>query len=187
LKPAQKYLEYLDSIFQVEPRFYTNESECKNIPGVTSIVYENIPEPGYITGLTYGLSLCSHPEWKYGRPELCLSVQSEDISWGQVPGFIANRLREKCPFCYGETINFKEKIADDSEMSAFFVFAPSIIDKNDYLDIDIGLDYKINIAGLYPIYESELKVINDIGLDAFWHSPGFDLYDINRKKIEAKQ
>ena len=50
--PIEKYLEYLDSIFQVEPEFFKEESLDKNLPGVMSIVYRDVPEKGMITALT---------------------------------------------------------------------------------------------------------------------------------------
>ncbi|GAA4166592.1 hypothetical protein GCM10022217_40620 [Chryseobacterium ginsenosidimutans] len=184
MTPIEKYIEHLDNIFQQEPLFYNNESLIDGVKGVTSIVYRDIPEKGFITAITYGLSLIEHPEWKLGRPELCISVESENLDWGIVAGFIANQLRGKASFCYGETINFGEQISEDSEMNAFLIFAPSILDKDDYLDIDVGTDYKINIAGLYPIYSDEIEVYNQIGLKEFWFHPNFDNYSVNRKRIK---
>lgn len=182
--PIEKYLDHLDRIFQVEPKFFPNDSLNPSLKGVTSIVYQDIPESGMITGVTYGLSLDKHPDWKFGRPELLISVKSEDIAWGQVAGFLANKFRGDCPFCYGNKINFREKISDYSEMDAFFVFVPPILEKPDFLNIDIGLEYKINIAGLYPIYASEMEIINKLGLEKFWHHPNFDLYNVNRMRIK---
>lgn len=119
LSPAENYLNYLDSIFQQEPEYHRNDSLMKEIPGVTSIIYQDIPEKGFTTGLTYGLSIVEHPQWKLSRPELCITVESNEKSWADVAGFIANNLRGKCPFCYGEIINFGEQISEDSEMDAF--------------------------------------------------------------------
>jgi len=181
--PAERYLEHWDSIFQKEPEFFKNDSLIDGVPGVTSIVYRDIPEEGYTTALTYGLSLVKHPDWKFGRPELCISVESSNIAWGQVVGFIANKLRGDCPFSYGDTVNFGEQISDDSDMSAFFVFAPSTLNKEDYLDISIGTEYKINIAGLYPMYSGERELFHKIGLEKFWHHPDFDNYSVRRKQL----
>jgi hypothetical protein len=183
LTPIEKYLEHLDKVFQVEPQFFREESLDDGFPGVTNIVYQDIPEKGMITALTYGLSLIKHEDWKFGRPELCICVESTDMAWGQVAGYLANQLRGKFPFCYGQTINFEERISDDSEMDAFLIFAPSILEKEDFLNVDLGMDYKINIAGLYPIYSSELKSIEELGLEGFWKHPNFDLYNVNREKI----
>ena len=184
MTPIEKYLDHLDNIFQVEPQFFREKSLDDRFPGVTNIVYPDIPEKGMTTVLTYGLSLVKHDDWKFGRPELCISVESKEDAWGQVAGYLANQLRGKFPFCYGQTIDFKEKISKDSEMDAFLIFAPSILDKGDFLDIDIGADYKINIAGLYPIYSSEFKKIDELGLEGFWKHPNFDLYNVSRNRVE---
>ena len=181
--PAERYLQHLNNIFQQEPLLFMEESHIPEMPGVTAIVYENIPKKGYITAFTYGLSLVKHPKWKYGRAELCISVASADIRWGRVVAYVANQLRGACPFTYGEVINFEQRISDDSGMDAFFVFAPSTIGKESYLDIDLGLDYKVNIASLYPIYSEEIGLFNEIGLEAFWHHEGFDNYVVSRPKM----
>ncbi len=182
--PVEKFMAHLDRIFQTEPEYYKEESETDGIAGVTSIVYKDIPEKGMITGITYGLSLGNHPDWKLGRPELIITVDSKDTSWAQVAGYLANSLRGHCPFSYSNTINFRKKISDESEMDAFLMFAPSILDKKDFANIDIGLNYKINIAGLYPIYASEMEYINKNGLEKFWKHPNFDMYNVNRKRIK---
>ncbi|ASK32833.1 hypothetical protein CEY12_19490 [Chryseobacterium sp. T16E-39] len=183
--PADQYLNHLYQIFQQEPELYLEESLIKGIPGITTIVYRDIPEKGCITAFTYGLSLVEHPDWKIGRAELCISVNSSHLDWAQAMGYIANQLRGDCPFSYAQVINFKEKISPDSEMDAFFIFAPSTIDKEDYLYIDIGTDYKVSIASLYPMYSDEIEIYNNIGLEKFWHHPSFDNYKVNRKKIKG--
>ncbi|WP_304233467.1 suppressor of fused domain protein [Jiulongibacter sediminis] len=167
----------------MEPEFYQNESLIDGLAGVTSIVYKDVPEKGFTTTLTYGLSVVDHPLWKLGRHELCISVKSSNIEWGKVIGFLANNLRGESPFSYGQTINFGEQISEDSEMDAFLLFAPSILEEEDYSNIEIGTDYKINLVGLYPMYSDELDSYNDLGLEAFLNHPNFDLYDVNRNKI----
>src|SRR5262245_46124043 len=122
---AEKYLQHLDDIFQTEPLFYTEESLEEGLPGVTMIVYKDVPEAGFITAFTYGLSLVAHPSWKYGRPELCISVESTELSWAMAMGYVANQLRGEAEFSYGEMINMEARISEDSEMEGFFIFAPS--------------------------------------------------------------
>ncbi|MBL7828190.1 MAG: suppressor of fused domain protein [Saprospiraceae bacterium] len=183
--PHERFAGHLDQIFQMEPRLFKEESSLEGIPGVTVFVYENVPEPGCITAVTYGLSLVEHPDWKHGRPELCISVESTDVTWGKAIAFLANQLRSKFAFSYGQMVNFHEKISLDSEMDAFFVFAPSILEKEDYLNIDIGTKYNINIAGIYPMYSEEMELMQQIGLEAFWHHPEFDNFSIRRKPIKT--
>jgi hypothetical protein len=185
MQPSEKYLEHLDAIFQQEPEFYSAPSTQPGLPGITAIVYRDIPEPGFTTAFTYGLSLVAHPDWKLGRPELCISVASDAPEWGIVVAEVASRLRGDCPFTYGQTINYEHPIAADTEMSAFFVFAPSTIDPEDYLGIDTGAGYKINIASLYPIYGEELQAFEKLGLKEFWHHPNYDNYSVSRQRIDA--
>lgn len=142
-----------------------------------------MPEPGYITGVTYGLSEVEHEEWKLARPELIISVQSTDVAWPLAVAEMANQLRGKCPFCYGDLINFGEAVSPESEMSAFFVFAPAILERGDFLDIDVGGPRPVSIAGMYPIHDSERSLFGEIGLEAFWHYAGFDMYDVRRKPM----
>ena len=184
--PAGQYLKHLEGIFNVKPEFYREEDNGEDLPAVSSIIYQQIPEPGMITGFTYGLSLANHPAWEHGRPELTLTVRSEEAGWGAVAGYLANGLRGNCPFSYGNTIRFGQKIAPDSDMDAFLVFAPSIFEQpSDYQHIDIGAPWKISIAALYPIYDSEVDLIDKFGLEKFWHHEGFDMYDVTRKPIET--
>lgn len=182
LTPIEKYLAHLEAIFQTEPLFYKEESLIEGLPGVTIIVYKDMPEPGYITGITYGLSSVTHPDWKFGRPELSITVASSSLDWPAAMGYLANNLRGEFNFSYGQAVNFGQ-ISEDSEMDAFFIFAPAILKKEDYLNIDIGLDYKINIAGLYPLYSDELEIYHQLGLEKFWHHPDFDVYSVTRKRI----
>lgn len=185
--PTERYLEHWADYFDPEPLFYGNESSTKDLPGVSTIVFKNSPEEGLITGITYGLSLVEHPNWTNGRGELCICVKSDSLAWPQVIGYIANKLRGSSPFSYGGTINFGQPISDDSEMDAFFIFAPGIFEnQTDYLDIDIGYDYKINVAALYPIYSEEIEVMKEIGLEKFWEHPDFDMFDVKRKRIKNK-
>jgi hypothetical protein len=76
------------------------------------------------TALTYGLSLEEHSEWRHGKAELCISVRSADPAWGYAIGFLAAQRRGTCPFCYGDTLDFQERMSDESAMTAFVVFAP---------------------------------------------------------------
>jgi len=82
-------------------------------------------------------------------------------------------------------MNFQRQICEESKMDAFFVFAPSIIGPDLYKDIDIGADYRVCIAGLYPMYSDEMPVLDQLGLKDFWHHKNFDLYDVNRAHIIA--
>jgi hypothetical protein len=179
---VERYLEHLDRLSGgVEPKFFPIGSHDSG-PSVMSIVYNDLPEPGLLTSLTYGLSLAEHEEWTLGRPELCISIRSNDATWGQAVGYMASTLAGDCPFCYGDTINFGEPIAPGTRLSAFVVFAPLVLDKVDYLNVLREPADVINVAGMYPIHDSECEFIHEEGLEAFWKLD-WDLYDPLRDPV----
>lgn len=178
-----RFLEHLDGIFRVEPDFYPIESVQAELPKTLCMVYRDIPEPGWITGVTFGLSEGEHAEWLGGHPELMISIASSDLSWPLAIAELANRLRGRCPFCYGDVIHFGGPMASDSEMSAFFVFVPAILERRYFADIDVGAEYPIHIAGMYPLYDSERAVIGEIGLESFMEHPHYDMYAVDRPAV----
>jgi hypothetical protein len=184
LSRIEKYLAHLDQLSGgVEPGFHRIPTSRENQKSVTVMAYENLPDD-LATALTYGLSLATHPEWKLGSPELCISVRSKDLSWAMAVGYLADQLRGNCPFHYGDTINFGEPIAKQSKMTAFVVFAPAVLDAED-CRIDVSLPGHeghdiINITGMYPIHEVERQYIQANGLEAFWDTD-WDMYDVRRK------
>jgi len=148
---------------------------------VTALVYRDLPEPGFITGLTYGLSLADHPEWRLGKPELMITVESTDINWAIVPAIFADEWRGQQAFIYGSTMNHGEPICPETKMSAFVIFAPAILEPAD-CDIDVGEPRKVILNGCYPIHESERKFIQANGLEAFWKLD-WDPFDVGRAPV----
>ncbi|WP_260193679.1 suppressor of fused domain protein [Actinophytocola gossypii] len=181
---VERYLAHLDRLSGgIEPVFQPVPSEG-DLPDVTVMIYRDLPEPGHVTGITYGLSLAEHPEWRHGRPELCLSVRSDDPAWAHAAGWVAGRLRGDCPFRYGDTIDFREQVSPESAMTSVFVFAPFVLDLKDYADIDVGPPGHeghdvVHIAGLYPIHDVEREYIHEHGLEDFWHRD-WDPADVTR-------
>jgi hypothetical protein len=179
---VERFLAHLDQISGgIEPLFYPVDSTHQGLKGITEILYKDLPEPGFLTGVTYGLSLAEHPDWRLGKPELIISVRSSDERWAHAVGLVAEQLRGVCPFTYGSTINFHAQISPESGMTAFVIFAPAVLDRDSFLNIDVG-DTKINIAGCYPIHETEMKFIDEQGLEAFWKRD-WDLYDVRRAPV----
>lgn len=131
-----------------------------------AIAYADLPEPGHLTAFTYGLSITEHPSWHYGRPELMISVRSQDVAWGLAIASMADALHGDCPFSYGNVISFGE-VSPESDMTDFVIFAPSALAPEDYRDINVG-GTKIGLAGCYPIHSSEAEFINREGFEAFW-------------------
>ena len=180
-----KFLEHLDAIFETEPEFFPVESKIPGATNLACMVYRDIPEADHVTGVTYGLSEVVHPSWHSARPELILSVQSTDTAWPLAVAQMANRLRGKCPFGYGDVVDFGENISEESEMSGFLVFTPAILAPGAALGIDVGAQQPLNLAGMYPIYKSEYAVLAEMGLERFWNHPNFDRYDVHRPAVTS--
>jgi hypothetical protein len=177
---VELFLAHLDRLSGgVEPRFFPLRSTHPAMPGVTVIVYDDLPGPGMVTGVTYGVSVASPPAWRLGKPELCISVRCSDLSWPRAVGHIAETQRGTNPFRYGDTIIFGETIAPGSSVTAFAIFAPAVLGRPDYTGIDVRNALPVNIAGLYPIHESERRYLHAHGLKAFWDLD-WDPYDTNR-------
>lgn len=176
---AEQFLSHLDGLSGgVEPQFWPIESTSPGHKGVTAIGYRDMPEPGLLLGLTYGLSLARQEEWRLGRPELSICVKSDDPAWVLSIAYLAEQLRHDCPFSYGNTINFGEAIAPGSTLDGFVVFGPLAVNPDD-ARVDVGDDLPVVIVGMYPTHAIEREFIAEKGLEAFWKLD-WDPYDVAR-------
>jgi hypothetical protein len=174
------FIDHLRTNFGKESTIHRAEAEDGRAP-ISVFIYKNIPEPGMITGVTYGLSIYPYPEWKLARPEIIVAVKSLDIGWPCAAATFAATYRGKKRFSYGDVFTTDSPMVSDSEMDGFVIFAQSILDRS-MQSVQMN-DYKIHFAQFYPIYRSEVNLYGKIGLKSFWHHPGFDMYDIKRKPI----
>lgn len=180
---AELFIQHLDRVTgRSEDSIAQVKSSDPALPHVAVFIYKGWPETGFITGFTLGLSAASHADWKLGRPELMISVESTDDAWPLAVGYMAERLRGKCPFCYGNTINFREKISEESDLDAFLIFAPPFLEK-DQMAVKLK-DFTCNISGMYPLFSSELSLYEELGLEQFWHLPNWDPLDVHRKPLK---
>jgi hypothetical protein len=176
---VERFLSHLDGLSGgVEPKFWPIESTSSGHHGVTAIGYHDVPEEGLLLGVTYGLSLTRQDAWRLGRPELTISVRSDDPAWVLAIAHLAEQLRHDCHFGYGDTINFGEPIAAGSALDGFVVFAPLAFDPGD-ARVDVGDDLPITVVGMYPTYAVERELIAEKGLEAFW-TLDWDPYDVTR-------
>ena len=178
---VELFLAHLDALSGgVEPEFHRVVSTQDGLPSVTAISYRDLPDPGITTTLTYGLSLADHEDWVQGRPELCIAVASEDPAWGLACATVAESLRGSCPFVYGDTVDFGERISAESDMTGFLIFAAAVLDPHDALGVDVGEALPVHIVGCYPVHDSERRYVREHGLEAFWRGVEWDPYDVRR-------
>jgi len=145
---------------------------------VTIAVYPDVPDPGRTIAFSFGLSCASHEEWAHGKPELMISVKSRDVSWALCMGEIIRAERARCLFEHGSILHFKETIEDGSPLTSFFVFASNLLDQ-DQRTIVLE-DRTINVAQIYPIYESEAALIRELGIQRFFWDLGIEFEDVHR-------
>ncbi|WP_417390911.1 suppressor of fused domain protein [Gimesia sp.] len=145
--------------------------------------FEDLPEEGTLTAVTCGLSNASHPDWKHGKPELIVSLHTSDKSWGFAAGYFASAYFNEKRFSYGDVFLIDDPISQESEMSAYLVFAPSFLNQEEST-FELP-DRTIHLAGMYPLFASEIDLYDRIGLKEFWHSEGFDMYNSKRAPISG--
>ncbi|BCJ76441.1 hypothetical protein CS0771_59850 [Catellatospora sp. IY07-71] len=183
---VEAYLAHLDQLSGgQQPEFRPVSKERRQPPGVTVLRYRGLPA-GMTTSLTYGLSLGEHPSWTAGRPELCLSVRSDDLRWSMAMGLVAERLHGDCGFRVGDVINFNSLVAPGSGMTAFLVAAPATVPPGQ-CRIDVGGPGHeghdiVDLVGFYPIHDSERRYVREHGVREFWKLD-WDAADVTRPPV----
>lgn len=178
MSTIEQYLQHIEGICGENGRFYkiTDEGE---FPPITVVSYADVPEAGCTTAFSFGLSSVDHSEWINSRPELVISVNSLDSAWPLAMGELIRNGRDHCLFSYGMILNFGQPVSDESPMSSFLVYACTVLDETD-LTVQLS-DRKVHLSQVYPIHQSEIPIIKDIGVEQFIHHLGIDLFDVNRQ------
>lgn len=145
------------------------------------VAYDDIPEVGSTTAFSFGISSIRHQSWREGVPEIVISVNSVDDDWLLSLGSIACSLRGKCPFSFGDVLRFGKPLNCESAMSAFLLFWPTILEK-DQQKMDLS-DLTIHFKQAYPIFESEADAIAKIGAENLFMMDGVDFSDVSRDKV----
>ncbi len=157
------HLEILERLAGREAE-YTRIGEIVRGPVIFTAHWLDLPEPGLITGFTVGLS--AHPRWRSGvAPELIISVESTDPAWVFAIGVIAEQAGNEFSFGVGETVDFRERISENSEMSAFLIMHQMILpEEYGVLETKRG---PVALRQMIPLYSSELRMIREVGPSTF--------------------
>jgi hypothetical protein len=180
MTPADKLLDHYDRVAGSEPRFVPVSDEGAR-PALYVAIYRGFPEPQALTGFTVGLSHFALPG---GAPrELTVSMRADDDAWALACGYVAFRLRGRCPFACGDTVNFRERIAAASSMSAFVMVHPLHLSPRDAV-VDLGIR-RVELVQLVPLYETERAWLSAGGdLQAFLRAyPGRASLNPGRKPL----
>ncbi|MCP1995959.1 suppressor of fused domain protein [Flavobacterium sp. HSC-61S13] len=179
----ERFLEKVNAIFGSEPEFWLPTKQNKNDDLVVVVIYRDVPGRGFLTAVTYGLSLDTHPLWKQSRPELCILVKSENENWAKALGHLVSRLRGACPFVNGQIIRFGAPIVEESDMNAFWIWEPLFLEKEEK-NLNIDGSYSIHLQALYPIQEAEILAFETLGAEALIKHPNFDPFNVSRAIID---
>lgn len=178
------YLETLRQKFGHETVIRQMDGPDDNLPPVFCFIYEDTPEPGMITGVTYGLSFGSHPSWGEVRPELVIALESELEAWPLAMAFFAAEYRGRQDFSFGNIFTLSAPITEESEMTSLLVFAPSVLSQEQaLLELPGG---SIELRGLYPLFPGEVELVRDEGIESLFTRDGFSMYDVTRSDLSAE-
>ncbi|KQV51689.1 hypothetical protein ASE26_29435 [Duganella sp. Root198D2] len=84
-------------------------------------------------------------------------------------------------FSWGEILDFRTAISEESEMSAFLCFECTVLAKED-LTVKLA-DRTIFLSQIYPIYEEEIDFIQSIGVERFFYDLNIDFFDVKRDRV----
>ncbi|MGW1757087.1 suppressor of fused domain protein [Streptomyces mirabilis] len=169
-----RYLEQVDALTGAASTVKEIEPIGPEPGRLVAICYTGVPEPGYVTGFTYGLSLSGHPDWTSSRPELSITVRTSEIEWASVPSRAVGALRGISAFRRGRVIGYMEPFVENSSMSSLLLADPAGSWSSG--SFDLGVDESgpergdiVDIIGAYPMYASEREFVKSNGFDAFWN------------------
>jgi hypothetical protein len=174
----KEYLVALDDLVGASGRYL-------KIPNADApfwlVAYDDVPEKGSLTAFTFGISFVRHPSWQSGVPEIVISVNSSDDDWLLSLGAIACSMRGKCPFSYGNVLRFGKPLGRETQMSSYFLFWPTILEK-DQQQLQLS-DRVISFKQAYPIFDSEADAIGRTGAEKLFMMDGVDYSDVSRDKV----
>ncbi|MFI6096592.1 suppressor of fused domain protein [Lentzea sp. NPDC051213] len=178
-----RYRERLDSLTGAEPVVSSFDPREAADGLVLALAYIGVPEPGYVTGFTYGLSLVRHADWGQAGRELSITVRSDNVEWASVPARIIAGLRGLGSFGLGHVLGHVGPYVSDSQMSSIVLAGPAVPAEG---VVDLGDDERggdlVEIAGVYPIHAAEREFVYSRGFDALWNLE-WDRFDPSRESV----
>lgn len=179
---AEKYLEHLEKIFKVQPKYMKFSEDCE-FPPFHLLGYQDIPERGMITGITSGMSFVPDPRNENIRQELLITVESEDPSWMLAVADIGYQNRGYRSFLPGQTIKHHGAISEESAMTSFLVWHQATV-REDFEVVCLP-EWHVKFMGLFPIYDDEADLIKKHGPDWLFELVS-DPCDVKRESVASQ-
>jgi len=177
------YLDRLNAWAGGEPESHLVSPEDVE-PPVFTFTYRDRFGDNTVSGFTYGLSLVRHPDWRLGRPELFISMDSSNVDWVLAAGYAATAWRGEKPYRAGDLFDLGAPISpSESEMSVLLVFLVTDLDP-EFARVELP-DGVVNLVQLYPVYAAEVPLIEERGAAEFLSMEGLDVHDPRRPPSRA--
>lgn len=175
------YLQHLNEWAGQEPE--SNLCTPEDVePPVLTFAYRGQFGDGTISGFTYGLSSVPHPDWVLGRPELFITMDSGNLDWVLAVGYVATAWRGEKSYSAGDAFDLGGPISpEESQMSALLLFTTTDLGK-EVTHIELP-DRVINLIQLFPVYESELALLERDGAEALLTTQNVDFHDPRRPPL----
>ncbi len=182
---AEQYIAALTRRYGEPASVAGVESDNPDLGMVLAISFRDYPQPGLLTGFTYGLSAASHPQWQDARPELVITVQSADEAWAHAVAYLAEWQRERHDFAPGSLFHYGKLVAPASAMNSFLVFEPAAKDEGMFAPIPLE-GRRIVLRMAYPLYEGEVGLIQKVGIRKFMGLPQYDFFSVDRPDLSKR-
>lgn len=158
------------------------EANPTETESVFVFVFRDYPEPSLVTGFTSGLSAASHADWKDTKPELSLTVASDDAAWMQALAYLVDWNRAGHSFLPGSLFHYGRTISAESAMDSFLVFNLAISGDNEFRNIPIDEDL-ITFYGVHPLHHDEVAMLQKVGIRKFMGLPEYRLFSTTRPDL----
>ncbi|MFF3659122.1 suppressor of fused domain protein [Streptomyces olivochromogenes] len=181
-----RFVERLGTMVGAEPDIQAVPPRELGDGEVFALVFADVPEPGFVTGFTYGLSPWQRAHGQPPARELCITMRSRDQAWARVPALTVAALRGLCPFSPGSVIGYMKPYVAGSGLSSLVLAGPApalaLPEAIDLADSDATPEDLVRIVGAYPIHASEREAIRFWGPATVWDSR-WDPYDPARPAV----
>lgn len=171
------FFEAIDELcgFEGEQSVYesTKGPDCVGVS-----TYIDTPDDDLTTMFTFGLSNAENAAWKYGKPELILSVNGDLSSWQDFLGSFVLYNMHHLDFHLGKIVWLESPLVQGSSMNSLLVYPSDLVNPNlARIELD---DRVVNLRQIYPIYESEIDVFRRIGVGTCFWEKEIDFSDVHR-------
>lgn len=144
-------------------------------PPILAVTYSDAPWPGWTLGLTYGASLV----WPSGV-ELVTVVKDPSPRWTwAVADFVDRHRADGVGAGPGDTINWREPIADGSPMDALVICGPRSLHPDAHV-VHLDEDDHVSLLQVVPVHAQELPLVRDVGVERFMDRLGEAAFDPQR-------